>query len=99
MLIGAFFLGRAAQRRRDEEQSGIWLQQAVDAIFQLKEQALGGGVNEQQARQVFEAQILSPFVAQIQTLRTESVRRSTGITHIYRKSSVKPQLLCCHRFV
>ena len=76
LLIGSFLLGRSQQRRSDEEQSGIWLQEAINQIMDLKQQAAAGQVTASQARSIFETQILGTFIAQISTLRTRSVRES-----------------------
>lgn len=76
LLAGSFLLGRSRQRRSDEEQSGVWLQDAINQISQLRDQTRSGSVTLEQARQIFETQILSTFVSQIQTLKTKSVRES-----------------------
>ena len=69
-------LGRSRQRKSDEEQSGIWLQDAVNQIADLKSQAAQGLVTVDQARAIFEGQILVAFTSQISTLKTKSVRES-----------------------
>lgn len=76
LLVGSLLLGRSQQRKSDEEQSGIWLQDAINQIGQLRDQAKAGGLTVEQARQVFETQILATFVSQINTLKTKSVRES-----------------------
>ena len=76
LLVGSFLLGRSQQRRNDEEQSGIWLTDAVNQIGQLRDQVRNGQVSITQARQIFESQILATFIANIQTLKTQSVRES-----------------------
>lgn len=76
LLAGSFLLGRSRQRRSDEEQSGVWLQDAINQISQLRDQTRSGSVTLEQARQIFETQILATFVSQIQTLKTKSVRES-----------------------
>lgn len=76
LLVGSILLGRSKQRRTDEEQAGIWLTDAVNGISQLRDQARAGQITLEQARQVFETQILTTFVSQIQTLKTKSVRES-----------------------
>ena len=76
LLVGSFLLGRSQQRRNDEEQSGIWLTDAVNQIGQLRDQVRNGQVSITQARQIFESQILATFIANIQTLKTKSVRES-----------------------
>jgi hypothetical protein len=76
LLIGSLLLGRSQQRRRDEEQSGIWLQAAIDQIMALKDLARKGQVDVTQARSIFDSQIINPFIANINTLKTKSVRES-----------------------
>ena len=76
LLIGSLLLGRSQQRRRDEEQSGIWLQAAIDQIMALKDLARKGQVDVTQARSIFDSQILQPFISNINTLKTKSVRES-----------------------
>lgn len=76
LLVGSLLLGRSQQRRNDEQQSGVWLQDAINQINQLKEQVKSGRVGIAEARQIFESQILGTFIAQIQTLKTKSVRDS-----------------------
>jgi hypothetical protein len=76
LLVGSILLGRSKQRRTDEEQAGIWLTDAVNGISQLRDQARAGQITLEQARQIFETQILTTFVSQIQTLKTKSVRES-----------------------
>lgn len=78
LLPAAFLLGRARQRRRDERTSGDFLQQAIDAIRDLKKQIesdqLIGTVA--QIRRQFEQDVIGTFVQQINTLKTKSVRQS-----------------------
>lgn len=76
LLASALLLGRARQRRSDEEQSGIWLQDAINQVMSLKSSAAAGQVTVDQARSIFEGQILATFVSQISTLKTKSVRES-----------------------
>lgn len=76
LLIGSLLLGRSQQRRRDEEQSGVWLQAAIDQIMALKDLARKGQVDVTQARSIFDSQIINPFIANINTLKTKSVRES-----------------------
>jgi hypothetical protein len=76
LLVGAVLLGRSKQRKSDEEQAGIWLQDAVNQIADLKSQASQGQVTVDQARAIFEGQILTSFTSQISTLKTKSVRDS-----------------------
>ena len=76
LLASAVLLGRARQRRSDEEQSGVWLQDAINQVMSLKSSAAAGQVTVDQARSIFEGQILATFVSQISTLKTKSVRES-----------------------
>jgi hypothetical protein len=76
LLVGAIFAGKAAQRRKDEEASGQFLTQAVQAVEQLAAAVRGGQVDVSQARQIFDSQILATFRQQINTLKTKSVRDS-----------------------
>ena len=74
----AFLLGRARQRKRDEKTSGDFLQQAVDAIFEVRDSVKNDSLqlNVEQARQLFDSEILATFVAQINTIKSKSVRES-----------------------
>jgi hypothetical protein len=76
LLVGAIFLGRASQRRKDEEASGDFLQQAIDGIAQLREAVSTDQITGAQARAAFNSDILGTFRAQINTLKTKSVRES-----------------------
>jgi hypothetical protein len=76
LLVGSFFLGKAKQRRADEESSGQFLTQALQSINQLKGAIAGDQIDGSQARSIFESQILGTFVQQINTLKTKSVRES-----------------------
>jgi hypothetical protein len=77
-LPAIFLLGRARQRRRDESTSGDYLQQAVDGIKDLRKQVERNEItlNVSQARDLFKTQILQPFIDQIKTIKTKSVRES-----------------------
>ncbi|MDX2040507.1 MAG: hypothetical protein SF097_04620 [Acidobacteriota bacterium] len=77
-LIGTFLLGRARQRRRDEKSSGDSLQDAINQIRDVKKQVESNELTltVSQARELFNAQILQPFIAQISQLKTKSVRES-----------------------
>lgn len=77
-LPAIFLLGRARQRRRDEATSGDYLQQAVDGIKDLRKQVESNEItlNVTQARDLFNTQILQPFIDQINTIKTKSVRES-----------------------
>jgi len=76
LLLGAFLFGRAKQRGKDEEQSGVWLTEAINAIRELKTLVATDQVQGAQAKTIFESQILGKFISQIQTLKTKSVRES-----------------------
>jgi hypothetical protein len=76
LLVGSIFLGRAAQRRRDEQASGDFLTQAVEAVHELKRQVSVDEISGSQARSIFNSQIIPTFQQQIQTLKTASVRQS-----------------------
>lgn len=76
LLIGALLLGKAKQRRADESASGDFLQQAIDAINNLKLDVQADRIQGTEARPIFENQILATFIAQINTLKTKSVRES-----------------------
>lgn len=78
LLPLAFFLGRARQRRRDESASGDFLQEAIDNIREMRKRVESNELvlTITEARRQFEAEILEPFKAQINTLKTKSVRES-----------------------
>lgn len=78
LLIGGFLFGRARQRRKDEATSGDYLQEAVDAIFEIRDQVKNDQVQltAEQAKQLFRNDVLNPFIAQINTIKTKSVRES-----------------------
>jgi tape measure domain-containing protein len=76
LLVGAILLGRAKQRKKDEEASGQFLTQALQAIDQLAAGIVSGQVLGSQARNIFDTQILNPFKQQIGGLKTKSVRES-----------------------
>ena len=77
-LPAVFLLGRARQRKRDEKSSGDFLQDAINQIRDVKKQVESNELtlNVTEARKLFESQILQPFVAQINTLKSKSVRES-----------------------
>lgn len=75
LLVGSLLLGRSQQRRSDEEQSGIYLQDAVSQMMALKERVKQGGVDVTEARRAGE-QIIKTFSDQIKGLKTKSVRES-----------------------
>ncbi len=76
LLPAAWLFGRAKQRKSDEEQSGVWLQSAVDAIKNIKQQVATDQVDGTQAKSYFETEVLAGFISQINTLKTKSVRES-----------------------
>jgi hypothetical protein len=76
LLVGAILLGKAAQRRKDEEASGQMLTQALQGIEELAAAVSSGQIDGPQARSLFEGQVLAQFIAGINTLKTESVRKS-----------------------
>jgi len=76
LLVGAIFLGRAAQRRKDEAASGDMLTQALNSIRELKRGISTDQIDGSQAKSIFENQILAQFIQQISGLKTKSVRES-----------------------
>jgi hypothetical protein len=77
LLVGSFFLGRAKQRKQDEELSGQFLTQALAGIDQLASAVSSGQITSLvEARSVFDNQILGVFAQQISGLKTKSVRQS-----------------------
>src|SRR5262249_45638373 len=76
LLIGGLLLGKAAQRRSDEEASGQMLTQALNAIDQLANGISSDQIDGSQARAIFDNEILATFIQQINTLKTKSVRDS-----------------------
>jgi hypothetical protein len=76
LLVGSVLLGRAAQRRKDEEASGQFLTQALQGIEELAAGVANGQIPGSQARQIFENQILGTFRQQVSGLKTRSVVES-----------------------
>jgi hypothetical protein len=76
LLVGAVLLGRARQRGKDEEASGQFLTQALDAISQLRVALDADQIEGGQAAAIFETQILGTFKQQISGLKTKSVVES-----------------------
>jgi hypothetical protein len=76
LIGGAILLGKAKQRRSDEEASGQYLTQALQAIDQLALGIQSGQIDGSQARNIFDSQILGPFKQQISQLKTKSVVQS-----------------------
>src|SRR3990172_5029178 len=74
MGIMKLFSG-AAQRGRDEEQSGVWLQSSVDGIFLLRDYVKERKISKSQANEAFE-KLIQIFQQQIRTLKTKSVVES-----------------------
>jgi len=76
LLVGAVLLGKASQRRKDEQASGEFLTQALSGITQLRDAIAADQIDGSQARGVFDRDILGVFRQQIGTLKTASVRQS-----------------------
>lgn len=76
LIVGSILLGKAKQRKADEEASGQMLTQALNAITQLGDGVATGRIDASQAKAIFENQILAEFIQGINTLKTESVRKS-----------------------
>lgn len=76
LLPVAFLFGKAKQRRADEKSSGDALTDAIHSIEQLGRDVASDQVDGADARQIFEDQILATFIAQINQLKTKSVRES-----------------------
>lgn len=76
LLPAAFLFGRARQRRRDEATSGDSLQRAIDSIFSLQRDIAADRFDGAEARDIFENEILAQFIAEINQIRTRSVRES-----------------------
>jgi hypothetical protein len=76
LLVGAILLGKAAQRRKDEEASGQFLTQALQGIEQLASGIATDQIEGAQARALFDTQILGTFKQQISGLKTKSVVQS-----------------------
>lgn len=76
LLAGGVLLGKAKQRRSDEEASGQLLTQALTAIDQLATGISTDQIEGAQARAIFDTEILGAFRQQISTLKTKSVVQS-----------------------
>jgi hypothetical protein len=76
LLIGSVLLGKAKQRKQDEEASGQMLTQALSGIEQLATAISTDQVEGAQARGIFDTQILGVFKQQISGLKTKSVVES-----------------------
>ena len=82
LLIGGALLGKAKQRRADEEAAGQMLTQAIQAITQLRDAIGADQIDGSQASAIFENQILGQFRAGINTLKTKSVRDSRLLNQV-----------------
>jgi hypothetical protein len=76
LIVGGILLGKAKQRRSDEEAAGELLIQAQQAIVQLKDAIASDQIDGSQARAIFDRDILGQFRQQIGTLKTKSVVQS-----------------------
>lgn len=73
-IFNAF--GGAAQRGRDEATSGDYLVAADDSKNQVLQAYQRGELTKQQAKDLFESQVIGGFISSINSLKTESVRES-----------------------
>jgi hypothetical protein len=71
LLVGSLLLGRAKQRKSDEQAAGEMLSQALQGIEQVLAQVSSGAIDAGQARSLFESQIIAQFIQQIRTLKTK----------------------------
>lgn len=76
LIVGAVLLGKAKQRKADEQASGEFLTQALAGIEQLASGIAADQIEGSQARGIFDSQILATFKQQIGTLKTQSVVKS-----------------------
>jgi len=76
LIVGAILLGKASQRKKDEQASGEFLRQALASIDQLAAGVGSGQIEGSQARSIFDTQILATFRQQISGLKTKSVVQS-----------------------
>jgi hypothetical protein len=76
LIVGAILLGKASQRKKDEEAAGEFQRQAHAALAQLKAGIANDSIDGSQARAIFENQILAQFISQISALKTRSVVES-----------------------
>lgn len=77
LLIGAILLGRAKQRKKDEQLTGEFLTDAITQIRALKKEADAGRLLDvTEARKIFESEIMTTFINQVNTIKTKSVRES-----------------------
>lgn len=71
-----FLWGKARQRKRDETTDGANLQSAIDGIFKLRDDVTAGRIEPNQAKDIFEKEILANYIAQVNAYKTKSVRES-----------------------
>lgn len=77
LLVGSIFLGKAKQRGKDEEASGEMIRAANEGINAIINAIRGDRiVGFDQARSVFEGDVITPFQQSISTLKTKSVVQS-----------------------
>jgi tape measure domain-containing protein len=76
LIVGAILLGKASQRKKDEQAAGEFQRQAHDQLAQLKAGIASDQIEGAQARTIFDTQILGVFRQQISTLKTKSVVQS-----------------------
>jgi hypothetical protein len=76
LIVGSVLLGKAKQRKADEQASGEMLTQALNALTQLRDAIGADQIDGSQARSIFDSQILGQFKSGINTLKTKSVRES-----------------------
>lgn len=77
LLVGSIFLGKAKQRGKDEEASGEMIRAANDGINAIINAIRGDRIiGFDQARSVFEGDVITPFQQSISTLKTKSVVQS-----------------------
>jgi hypothetical protein len=76
LIAGGILLGKAKQRKQDEEAAGAFQRQAHDQLAQLKAGIASDQIDGSQARAIFDNDILGVFRQQISTLKTKSVVES-----------------------
>lgn len=74
--VGAIFGGFGGQRGKDEATSGVYLTNADTAKNVILLEYQRGNLTKDQARGVFESNVIQPFINQIAQLGTKSVRDS-----------------------
>lgn len=80
--IASIFKGFGAQRGRDEATSGDYLNAADAAKNQILVAYQAGQISEQQAKDLFEREVIGGFVSRINALKTESVRESRTLNQV-----------------